>query len=154
MTLREGGASLKGEGGGASKGGGASRLKGRGFGRERAQRSPPPSTFDLPPPPPLLPATLERRSVGPKPRKSGGPKGGGPKGGGPKGGGPKGGGPKGGGPKGGGPKGGGPEISRFFFPSPPQNSFFPLWGSSRGILVVFEAPGRSNVHVWSSRVVV
>ena len=27
--------------------------------------------------------------------------------------------------------------------------FFPLWGSSRGILVVFEAPGPSNVHVWA-----
>ena len=65
---------------------------------------------------------------------------------------PKGGGSKGGGSKGGGPKGGGPKISLFFFPVPPQNSFFsPLWGSSRGILVVFEAPGRSNVHVWSPR---
>ena len=29
-----------------------------------------------------------------------------------------------------------------------------LWGSSRGILVVFEAPGPSNVRVWSSQVVV
>ena len=39
-----------------------------------------------------------------------------------------------------------------FFPSPAAKFvlFFPLWGSSRGILVVFEAPGRSNVHVWSS----
>ena len=27
--------------------------------------------------------------------------------------------------------------------------FFSLWGSSRGILVVFEAPGPSNVHVWA-----
>ena len=32
--------------------------------------------------------------------------------------------------------------------------FFPLWGSSSGILVVFEESGPSNVHVWSSRVVV
>ena len=42
----------------------------------------------------------------------------------------------------GGSKGGGPEISRFF-PSPDAKFvlFFPLWGSSRGILVVFEAPG-------------
>ena len=31
---------------------------------------------------------------------------------------------------------------------------FSLLGSSRGILVVFEAPGPSNVHVWSSRAVV
>ena len=31
---------------------------------------------------------------------------------------------KGGGSKGWGPKGGGPKISRFFFPLPPQNSFF------------------------------
>ena len=29
-----------------------------------------------------------------------------------------------------------------------------LWVSSRGILVVFGAPGPSNVHVWSSLVVV
>ena len=27
-------------------------------------------------------------------------------------------------------------------------------GCPKGILLVFEAPGRSNVHVWSSRVVV
>ena len=47
------------------------------------------------------------------------------------------------GPKGGGPKGGLSKISRFFFPLPPQNSFFffPLWGSSRGILVVFLKAG-------------
>ena len=40
---------------------------------------------------------------------------------------------------------------RSFFHSPATKfvPFFPLWGSSRGILVVFEAPGRSNVHVWS-----
>ena len=27
--------------------------------------------------------------------------------------------------------------------------FLPLWGSSRGILVMFEAPGPSHVHVWA-----
>ena len=56
----------------------------------------------------------------------------------------------GGGSKGGGSKGGGPEgweAQNFAL-------FFLLWGSSRGILVVFEVPGRSNVHVWSSRAVV
>ena len=92
--------------------------------------------------------------------------GGGSKGGAPKGGAPKGGGPNPGkvgprrvgrrvGPRRvGAPKGGGPKISRFFFPVPPQIVlFFPLWGSSRGIWVMFEAPGRSNVHVWSSRAV-
>ena len=42
-------------------------------------------------------------------------------------------------PKSGAPKGGGPKISRFF-PSPGKLVlFFPLWGSSRGILVVFSA---------------
>ena len=44
-----------------------------------------------------------------------------------------------------GPKGGGPKISRFLFPLPPPFSLFlSLWVSSRGILVVFEAPGPSN----------
>ena len=42
---------------------------------------------------------------------------------------------KGGGSKGGGPKGGGPNISRFFFPLPPQNSFFS--SLSGGLLVDF-----------------
>ena len=82
-------------------------------------------------------------------------------------------GPEGWGPKGRGPKGGGPKISRFFFLLPPTFSFFflspgvfsslfslsgcllvsffSLWGSSRGILVVFEAPGRSNVLVFAFR---
>ena len=96
-----------------------------------------------------------------------------------KGGAPEGWGPEGWGPgrvgAGGAPKGGGPKISRFFFLLPPPCSFFflslgifsclffslrvssrvffPLSvGSSRGILVVFEAPGRSNVRVWSSMV--
>ena len=78
------------------------------------------------------------------------------RGGGPKGWSPKGGGPAGWGPEGWGPKGGGPKISRFFFSLPPENSFFSSLSSrfSRGILVVFEAPGCSNVHVWSSLVVV
>ena len=83
----------------------------------------------------------------------GGSKGGGSKGGGSKGGGSKGGeheewgarrearrvgGLKGASPKGGGPEGGRPKISRFF-PCPAAKFvlFFPLWGSSRGILVVF-----------------
>ena len=69
----------------------------------------------------------------------------------------KGGGSKGGwAPKGGAPKGGGPERVgaqnfSFFFPCPAAKFilFFLLWGSCRGILVVFEAPGRSNVHVWA-----
>ena len=53
------------------------------------------------------------------------------------------GGPKGGGPKGGGPKGGEAQNFVLFFPCPAAKFvlFFPLWGSSRGILVVFEAPG-------------
>ena len=44
---------------------------------------------------------------------------------------------------------GGPKFRPFFFPCPASKFvlFFPLWGSARGILVVFEAPGRSNVHV-------
>ena len=33
------------------------------------------------------------------------------------------------------------------FPAAKFVPFFPLWGSSRGILVEFEAPRRSNVHV-------
>ena len=53
-----------------------------------------------------------------------------------------------------GPEGVGTKISRFFFSLPPEISFLLSLGSSRGILVVFEAPGRSNVHVWSSMVVV
>ena len=63
---------------------------------------------------------------------------------------------KSGSPEGWGPEGWGPKISRSFFPLPPQ--FFVLFSLSfglfRGILVVFEAPGPSNVHVWSSRAVV
>ena len=105
---------------------------------------------------------------------SGAPKGGAPKGGAPKGGGPN---PEKvrargcgaprvgprrvgprrvGGPKGGAPKGGGPQNFALFFPLPPQFFFFPplSFGLFRGILVVFEAPGPSNVHVWSSRGVV
>ena len=65
--------------------------------------------------------------------------------------------PKGGGPEGWGPrwKGGARNFALFFL-VPPQNSFFSSF--SGGVLVefwwCFEAPGRSNVHVWSSRVVV
>ena len=60
------------------------------------------------------------------------------------------------GPEGWGPEGWGAQNFALFFPSPAAKFvlFFPLWGSSRGILVVFEAPGHSNVHVWSSRAVV
>ena len=62
-----------------------------------------------------------------------------------------------------GPEGWGPEgceaqnFALFSLSRPHFRSFFfslSLWGSSRGILVVFEAPGPSNVHVWSSRAVV
>ena len=45
--------------------------------------------------------------------------------------------------KGGAPKGGRPKISRFFFPFPATvfALFVSLWGSSRGILVVFGSAG-------------
>ena len=63
--------------------------------------------------------------------------------------------PEGWGPEGWGPEGWGPKISRFFsFSRHSFHSFLLLFWSFRGILVVFEAPGRSNVHVWSSRAVV
>ena len=63
------------------------------------------------------------------------------------------GGPKGGGPEGWGPEGWGPKFALFFSPLPPHKSFFS--SLSGGLLVVvFEAPGRSSVHVWSSLVVV
>ena len=62
--------------------------------------------------------------------------------------GPEGRAPRWGGPKVWGPKVGGPKF-RFFFPSPAPifALFLSLWGSSRGNLVVFEAPGPLNVHV-------
>ena len=44
-------------------------------------------------------------------------------------------------PKGGVPKGGKPNISRFFPPSATVFFLSSLWGSFRGILVKFEAPG-------------
>ena len=44
-----------------------------------------------------------------------------------------------------------PKISRFFSLSRSHFRSLFLWGSSRGILVVFEAQGPSNEHVWSSR---
>ena len=63
--------------------------------------------------------------------------------------------PKAGAPQGGAPKGGRPKISRFFSLTRHYfHSFFLSWGSSGGILVVFETPGPSNVHAWSSRAVV
>ena len=49
---------------------------------------------------------------------------------------------KNGAPKGGAPKGGRPKISRYFSSSASQFVLlFPLWGSSRGILVVFLKAG-------------
>ena len=74
-----------------------------------------------------------------------------------KGGAPKGGAPKGGAPKGGAPKGGaqtvGAQNFALFFPSPATVFilFSLSFGLFRGILVVFEALGRSNVHVWTAR---
>ena len=49
---------------------------------------------------------------------------------------------------------GGPKFRAFSLSHRKSHSFFSLWGFSRGILVVFEAPGRSNMRVWSSLVVV
>ena len=44
------------------------------------------------------------------------------------------------------------QCDAFFFPSPaPTVAFFLSGLSSPGILVVFEAPFPSNVHIWSSR---
>ena len=71
---------------------------------------------------------------------------------GPEGWGPEGWAPEGWAPEGWGPEGWGPKISRFFFPSPATVFSFSLsFGLFRVILVVFDAPGPSNVHVWSSR---
>ena len=49
-----------------------------------------------------------------------------------------------------------PKGGSAFFPSPAPIFvlFVSLWLSSRGILVVFEAPGDWNVNVWCSRLVV
>ena len=58
----------------------------------------------------------------------------------------------GGGPEGWGPGGVGAQNFAFFCLSPTRIfflSFFSLLGSFRGILVAFEAPGPSNVHVWA-----
>ena len=100
------------------------------------------------------------RKGGGRTQKSGGPKGGAPervggRGCGPDGG-PKGVGAEGVGAEGVGAEGWGAENFALFLLSPTGNfircSLF--GGFSRGILVVFEAPGRSNVRVWSSLVVV
>ena len=105
------------------------------------------------------------RRVGAKPRKSEGPKLWGPEGGAPKGGAPKGGAPKGGARRVGPRRVGARRVAArrvgaqnfaLFFPSPATVFilFSLSFGLFRGILVVFEAPGPSNVRVWSSRVVV
>ena len=67
-------------------------------------------------------------------------------------------GPQGWGPKGGGSKGGSPKFRAFFsFSHLHFHSFFlslvffPLWGSSRGILVVFWSVGTSHVLVFAFR---
>ena len=54
-----------------------------------------------------------------------------------------------------GPEGWGARNFALFLPSPTPFSLFLSFsgGSSRGFLVVFERLGPSNVHVWSSRVV-
>ena len=89
---------------------------------------------------------------GPKPRKSGAPKGWGPR----KGGAPKGGAAKGGAPKGGGLKGGGPKFRAFSSLS--RHSFFYYFSLSfglfRGILVVFWKTGALKCARLGSRVVV
>ena len=63
--------------------------------------------------------------------------------------------PKSWGPKGGAPNGRGPKFHAFFLSRSNFLSFIPLFG---GLLVEFwwrfEAPGPSNVRVWSSRAVV
>ena len=62
---------------------------------------------------------------------------------------------KGGAPKGGAPKGAARNFALFFLSRHSFIIMFSLsFGLFRGILVVFEAPVPSNVHVWSSRVVV
>ena len=78
------------------------------------------------------------KGVGPNPEKSGAPSNGART------------------PKGGSPKGGWAQNFALFFSSPALNFvlFVSHCVSSRGILVVFEALGPSNVHVWSSQVVV
>ena len=56
-----------------------------------------------------------------------------------------------------GPRTVGAQNFALFFPSPATvffNYFSLSFGLFRGMLVVFEAPVRSNVHVWSSRAVV
>ena len=90
----------------------------------------------------------ERR--GPTPRKSGGPEGLRSKGGGPK---CRGRivGPRSVGARRVGERRRGAQNFALFLPSPAHifALVLSLWGSSRGILVVFEAPGPLNVHVWA-----
>ena len=54
------------------------------------------------------------------------------------------------------PSAGPPKISRFFFPPPAAKFvlFFPFWGSSRGILVVFLKTGALKCARLGSRAVV
>ena len=53
------------------------------------------------------------------------------------------------------PSAGPPKISLFFFPLPPSFSFFfSLWGSSRGILVVFLKAGTLQCARLGSQAVV
>ena len=85
-----------------------------------------------------------------------GPRGVGPRRVGPRGVGPRGVGPRRVGPRRVGPRMVGAQNFALFFPSPATVFilFSLSFGLFRGILVVFEAPGRSNMHVWSSRAVV
>ena len=89
-----------------------------------------------------------------EPRRVGAPKGGGPEGWGPR----RVGGPNKEkvGPRRVGPEGWGAQRFALFFPSPAPFSLFLFFSGvfSWNFNGVFEAPGVSNVHVWSSRVVV
>ena len=57
-------------------------------------------------------------------------------------------------PRGGAPKGGGPKISRFFFPLPPENSFFCARLEFSGCCVkrgFTPQPGSPNMHISGPR---
>ena len=58
---------------------------------------------------------------------------------------------KSGAPKGGAPRGGRPKISRFFFPLPPQFSFFRSRDSPRGETCTFQGPGLQKHHQNSTK---